>query len=383
MGGTERSAANISKVLADEHNVLLALYDGTQIKYSFAGRLIDFQLPPKKTFLGKVLNTFLRDVKLRKLIKQEQIDILYTFTAIGNRQTRYPYNTGKIISARDFGRMFEKSYEYKKALNKSAAMICNSEYTKQFYLLKYPEDRDKVFSLYNYIDIAEIREQALETVDAEFLAFLNQHEKTIVAVGRFCKEKGFEYLIDSFSKAREKNQELGLVLIGDGEYKAKYLEAIEKCDVGGHVYFTGFQKNPYKYMSRCRCFVLSSLSEGFPNALAEAMALGLPVIADNCYSGPAEILRRDQNYNSVTDIYQECEYGILTPRITEADNRHALAQLAAAMKDLLSSDEKMQHYAKLSIERACEFSREAVSEKLDSIFEELLERRNRRDSHKK
>ena len=151
MGGTERSAANISKVLADEHNVLLALYDGTQIKYSFAGRLIDFQLPPKKTFLGKVLNTFLRDVKLRKLIKQEQIDILYMFTAIGNRQTRYPYNTGKIISARDFGRMFEKSYEYKKALNKSAAMICNSEYTKQFYLLKYPEDRDKVFSLYNWL----------------------------------------------------------------------------------------------------------------------------------------------------------------------------------------------------------------------------------------
>lgn len=375
IGGTERSAANISKVLNKENEVLLALYDGSNIKYSYGGELVDFHLPPNASFFGKVLNTFLRDIKLRKLIKQEHIDVLYTFTGICNRQTRYKYNTVKIISSRDFGGLRDLHPQYSAALKNSDAMIFNSEYSKQFYLSKYPKDTDKVFSLYNYINVEDINDQAREPVDAEYIDFLSKHKHTVVSVGRFCKEKGFEYLIEAFDQSRKENPETGLVLVGDGDYKSKYIEMIERLKLEDHVYFTGFQTNPYKYMKKSSLFVLSSLSEGFPNVLAEAMSLGLPVISTNCYSGPAEILRNDCNYNTASDAFEECDYGVLTPRFTDLDDQNAIFQLAKAINTLLNDENKMAKYSAKAIERAVCFSKEATADKLNGILSELMARR--------
>lgn len=376
IGGTERSAANISKVLSKDHNVFIALYDASNIKYSYSGQLIDFALPPKSTVFGKTLNTFLRNIKLRSVIKSHKIDVLYTFTGIGNRQTRYKYNTVKIISARDFGGMCEKCEEYKTALDNSSAMICNSEYTRNYYISKYPNDASKVFALHNYIDTSDILRQATEETEPLYDEFIKDHKSTIVSVGRFCKEKGFEYLIAAFAQERKNDPDLGLVLVGDGDYKQKYMNVIRQYCVWEHVYFTGFQKNPYKYMTKCTCFVLSSLSEGFPNVLAEAMALSLPVISVNCPSGPAEILRSDMDYDAVTDKYLECDFGIMTPRMADGDNSSAIDELAKAIRFLLSDKSKAEHYSSMSCVRVKAFSEEAAREKLNMILNELIKRRD-------
>lgn len=376
IGGTERAAANASKVLEQDHDVTLALYNGSDIQYSYSGKLVDFDLPPKKTLPGKVLNTLLRDMKLRPLIKKEKFDILYTFTVISNRQTRYKYpNTIKLISARDFAKMEQVPSDYHHALNKADAMVCNSEYIKQYYLSRYPEHADKVYTVYNCIDLDEINKQAKEEVPSSFLSFAEQHKKTIVAVGRFCEIKGFEYLIEAFAQAREKIGDLGLVMVGDGKCMKKYENIAQRLGIADHVFFTGYQSNPYKYMARCSCFVMPSLNEGFPNVLAEALALGLPVIATNCYSGPAEILRADSDYEAVTDQYASCDFGILIPRIT-GDNNTA-EQLSLAISDLMEDTDKMQHYREVALKRAADFSMEAARKRLNRIFDELVARRSK------
>jgi glycosyltransferase involved in cell wall biosynthesis len=256
-------------------------------------------------------------------------------------------------------------------------MICNSEYIKQHYLSRYPEHADKVYTVYNCLDLEEINRQAKEEVPSPFLSFAEQHKKTIVAVGRFCEIKGFEYLIEAFAQAREKTDDLGVIMVGDGRCKKKYENAVQRLGVENHVFFTGYQQNPYKYMARCSCFVMPSLNEGFPNVLAEALALGLPVIATNCYSGPAEILRTDSDYEAVTDRYAACDYGIITPRITENDNTNAVAQLSLAICELFEDSEKMQFYKKVALERAADFSMEAARKRLNRIFGELVERRSK------
>lgn len=376
IGGTERGAANTTKILQKNNNVFLSLYDGSNIKYTYSGELIDFSLPPRPSLAGKVVNTFLRNQKLKKVLKEKDIEILYLFTSITNRQTRYKYkNVIKVICARDFGMIKARINEFHMALKNSDAMICNSEYIKDFYLSKYPFDKDKVFTVYNYIDTEEIIAQSKEQTERELDIFLSYHSASVVSVGRFCKEKGFEYLIESVSQARKRNDQIGLVLVGDGNYLEKYKNIIEKYDMSDHIYLTGFQKNPYKYMRKCQCFVLSSVSEGFPNVLAEAMALGLPVISTNCFSGPAEILRDDADYSAVGEHFEECDYGIISPAFDGDNCAQQIVQLSLAIDKMLSTPQLKSRYGELSVRRSLDFSEEAIGVKLENIFDELRGRR--------
>lgn len=377
IGGTERSAANISRILAEENSVYTLLFDSKDIKYEYGGELVDVKAPPKNSFIGKLFNTALRSIRVNRIIKGKRIDVLYTFTGIGNYQTLSKCkNAVKIISARDYGGMRDKYERYHKALLNSDAIICNSELTKQFYLSKYPEHKEKAFAVYNVIDANGIIEQSQDITEPEYFEFVSSHSKTIVSVGRFCKEKGFEYLIEAVARAREKGFDIGLILVGDGEYKQRYLEIIKRTGIEEDVYFAGFQKNPYKYMAKCSCFVLSSLSEGFPNVLAEAMALGLPVIAANCRSGPAEILRDDSDYNAAKDKFIECDYGIISPQIIDGDNSVAIEQMSCAIMHLLEDEELMKKYSECAKERVKDFSQDSIKKKFEVIFKALLDKRS-------
>ena len=375
LGGTERSAANTSKILNDEHQVFMVVYDASQTQYNYAGTLVDFGLPARGSVFAKITNNFLRIYQYKRFIKKENIQLLYEFISINSPLSIMKHKIPRIISARDFSVMCKCIQRFHKCLQTADAMICNSEYTKSFYLSKYPEHADRVFAVYNYINVEEINSQSQEAVEDSYLQFLENHPQTVVSVGRFCKEKGFEYLIESFARARQENTQLGLVLVGDGDYLNRYQDIIEKTGVREHIYLTGFQKNPYKYMAKCSTFVLSSLSEGFPNVLAEAMALGLPVIATNCRSGPGEILRKDCDYTAVTDTYAECDYGIITPEMTDGDNENAISQLAAAILALLADPEKRKAYGAQAKARAADFSCQAMKTKLEEIFCELQRRK--------
>ena len=371
LGGTERSAANISKLLEQSFGLHFIIFNGSDIKYTYGGNLIDIKAPPKKSLLGKFVNSFIRYLRVKKAMKHNKIDIIYEFITIENMLSYVSYkDTKRIISARDFGKIQRNTEGFHKALSKANAMICNSEYIKNYYLSKYPEHKDKVFTVYNVIDGDEIARQAVEEPEKGYLDFIKAHSKTISVVGRFCKEKGFEFMLEAFAKATE-DIDLGLVMIGDGDYKERYTSVIERLGIKEKVYFTGFQNNPYKYMARSDIFVLSSLSEGFPNVLAEAMSMGLPVIAANCYSGPAEILRNDSDYQAVTDSFKPCDYGIITPRITENDNKNAVLELSKAIEYLARNEEIAKEYSLLSKKRAMAFSPDNASMELNKIFEIL------------
>lgn len=377
IGGNERSAANMSKLLADNNDVYVVLFNGKNVKYTYGGELYDLALPPKKTMIGKIYNSFIRSMSLKKVLREKQVDIIYMFTRIANYQTQQKLdNVIKIISARDCASVENDHHSYKKALKNSDAMICNSDYIRNFYLSIYPEDGDKVYSVYNIVDTEEIVKQSTDEVEIEFDNFIKMHHKIISVVGRFCKAKGFEYLLEAFAKATN-HIDLGLIMVGDGEYKKKYEEIIKNHRIEDRVYFTGFQKNPYKYMKNTDIFVLSSLSEGFPNVVAEAMSLGLPIIATNCRSGPAEILRDDCNYDAVTDKFKECDYGILTPRITENDNQAAIDELSDAIVYLAKNNKLLEEFSALSKKRAKEYSSYIVAEKIKGILEGLRERKRR------
>ena len=378
IGGTERSAANISVALSKKHDVTTILFDGSEIVYPYGGKLIDMKLPPQKSKLQKIITIYKRRFRLIQIAKKEKSDVVFFFTWRKN-----PINTVKlkksvkIISIRDFGALKQKPELYKKSLDLSDGVICNSQYIRDYYVSLYPEDADKAFAVHNIIDVEKIIAQSKEEVDNEgFINFRNSHKKLIVAVGRFCKEKAFENPVLAFKECKDKTDNIGLVFIGDGEPKENCIRIAKEAGIEADIYFAGYQKNPYKYMSKCDAFVLSSRSEGFPNVLAEAMALSLPVISTNCLTGPAEILMKNCDYDIAKDTFEECDYGIITPRYDSCGEEKAISQLANAIVHLLGDEELMKKYGRLAGERAADFSAEAAVEKFEKIFSALKDRKS-------
>lgn len=111
----------------------------------------------------------------------------------------------------------------------------------------------------------------------------------ILGCGRLTRQKGFPVLLHAFARLR-RQMDCRLIILGEGRERSNLLRLAGDLGVADQVDLPGFVSNPYAYMRRASLFVLSSLWEGSPNVLTEALALGPPVVATDCPSGPREIL---------------------------------------------------------------------------------------------
>lgn len=117
---------------------------------------------------------------------------------------------------------------------------------------------------------------------------------TIIGVGRLDKQKQFDKLILAFSKVAHSNPEWDLKIIGEGPLRTPLLNLAKELQLANRVKLTGLSSNVIKDLQSSEIFALTSSYEGFPNALIEAMAAGLPCIAFDCPSGPREISNNGQ-----------------------------------------------------------------------------------------
>ncbi len=111
----------------------------------------------------------------------------------------------------------------------------------------------------------------------------------ILAVGSLAPLKDFETLVRAFAIVHH-GRACHLVILGEGPDREK-LEAVARdLGVANHVLMPGFVPNPFAWMRSARVFVSSSVTEGFPNALLQALALGLPIVCTDSVGGSAELL---------------------------------------------------------------------------------------------
>lgn len=113
----------------------------------------------------------------------------------------------------------------------------------------------------------------------------------MLGVGRLHEQKGFADLISAFVKALGDRQDWDLFLVGEGELRPELERLARESGAGDRIHLPGRTGDIAPWYSRADLFVLSSLTEGFPNVLLEAMASGTAVISTNCDFGPADIIR--------------------------------------------------------------------------------------------
>jgi glycosyltransferase involved in cell wall biosynthesis len=114
---------------------------------------------------------------------------------------------------------------------------------------------------------------------------------TIVGMGRLGPEKRFDLLLSAFARLRSRHPAWRLVILGEGPARAALERQRDALGLAGVVELPGVLRDPYPVLRRAELFVLSSTLEGFPMALVEAMACGLPVIATEYHEGVREIVR--------------------------------------------------------------------------------------------
>jgi glycosyltransferase involved in cell wall biosynthesis len=136
----------------------------------------------------------------------------------------------------------------------------------------------------------------------------------IAAMGRLTRQKDFPTLLRAFARLKEPDG-CRLLILGEGRDRKALLTLADILGIRDRVDLAGFQPNPYAYIRQASLFVLSSAWEGSPNVLTEAMALGIPVVATDCPSGPREML----------------DGGRIAPLVPVGDD----VQLASAMQRVL------------------------------------------------
>lgn len=123
----------------------------------------------------------------------------------------------------------------------------------------------------------------------------NARGKKITAIGRLDAQKDYPTMLKAFAKVLKRHPEYTLEIFGGGADKSILQNIANELGISEKVKFMGVSKDAIIEAAKGSCFVMSSLYEGMPNALMEAMAAGLPCVSTDCPYGPAELIENEVN----------------------------------------------------------------------------------------
>lgn len=184
---------------------------------------------------------------------------------------------------------------------------------------------DDMRVIYNPMNISDVKEKAnSSTLKIDYSDKIN-----IIAVGNLLPVKGYDLLIEACKILKDKSLNFHLTILGKGSMKNQLENLIQQYNLDSYITLKGFVRNPYIYVRNADIYVMTSVAEGLPTALCEAIILGKPCLAVNV-PGCREVI----GYG---------KYGVLVDRTKEG--------IANGMLQLFNTDKRKYYQAK-ALERA-------------------------------
>ena len=208
---------------------------------------------------------------------------------------------------------------------RAAAVAANSLGVKADLERNFGVAPERISVIYNGCDTAAIAAGAREPLGPAWEAVYAR--PVVCTAGRLTAAKGHWHLLRAFRELRALLPGAALVLAGEGELKG-YLQGLaaglglkvwgpgSEPPPDADVYFAGYRENPYPFIARARLFAFTSVWEGFPNSLVEALACGTPAVSADCDSGPREILAPGTPFDRRAETPQRVEAGVLMPPLS-------------------------------------------------------------------
>lgn len=355
-GGAERVVSVLANSFIENNEVYIVTIVNEKIQYELNSKveLIELGKEGKKhtnKILKKILfipNFIHRLRKMKKSFKNIEPDIIISFLpeacffSIMANKRKYKI----IVSDRN-----DPNQEYKTFLYK--------------FLMKklYPKADGYVFQTINakeYFDnIINFKQKKYDIIvnpvnpDFKKCPLISVRKKNIVSVGRLTEQKNMELLIDSFYDICNKFPEYTLTIYGEGNKRDELEEKIKKLKLENRVFLPGVVNNLKDAIYDSTIFVMSSNYEGIPNALIEAMTLGLPVISTDCpCGGPRMFIKNGEN-------------GFLV----EVNNRKKLAE---TMELLLENDDLREKIKKNATDIIKEVDINIINKKWDNFIKLVI-----------
>ncbi len=387
--GQEKAGMVLTNYLANYHTVhIVAFEPASAIDYDYKNPIHRIEISRASSRTGKMLVVVKRILALRKIKKQVKPNVSIAFgstaiivnsLALGKEQ--------KISSLRlSLTRLNNKGFFTKLLFSISGKLVPVSNGINE-QLFRIFKIKNQLFANNGY-DLDKLNRDANEPIEEKFLLFFKGD--VMAHLSRFDIQKCNWQVVKLFDIAKRSRPDLKLVLIGDVDksnpvnvriykfcvdylrlkgYKVKAVGEAMDPSVDYDVLMLGHQMNPHKYLSKSKLFIFTSTTEGFPNALVEAMACGLPVLCTDCPTGPNEILLNKKSGET---------YGILMPVFDpyfNADDHQTNEQhqhWADTITGLLADREKLFYYSQQSMKRVKDFSVEKSCRKWLDIIENKI-----------
>lgn len=378
-GGAERAMSNITTHLPDDVDADILINSISDHDFPTHARIISLNMPQSENMglLYQFIAMIKRILRLYTLKRKNNYDTCVSFIDSANIANIL---TGKrkcrvIVSVRCSLQEQSNVFQYKYIVsplvrllyNKADKIVAVSERLKRELIAIFRIQEDKITTIENGFDVSDLWQKAVESLDLEDTAL--EDTKYIVTAGRLVNEKGHWHLIRAFARV-VKDLDAQLLILGSGPLESYLRNVTEACGIKDRVLFKGFVTNPYKYIRRADGFVMPSLTEGFPNALAEAVCLGVPCIAADFNTGSREILAPELlgDKRKICDV-SLTQYGIMTPLCSgvkykgDEDLEQSEIELAKAIVMLLKDTELREEYAKKCVERSEELKIQHIVQK--------------------
>lgn len=293
-GGAERATVSLSNSFSEKgHEVEIITFYGDNSFYPVNKNVkivsADFDEIETSVSVKRLLGSIKRMFKIRRLVKSRQLDML---VGMSFAMTWYAVFTTLLTKTKAVGTERNNPYKYKASkfntiLRKFFYHLCDgyifqTKKSSQFFTEKL---REKDIIIPN----------AIFNEDIYDLEPPPKREKVICSVGRLTAQKRFDILIDAFSKIADRYPEYRLIIFGEGELRKELEAQAEYLNLKDRVILPGASNDAVKLVNRTGAFVLSSDMEGMPNALMEAMAMGVPCISTRCDMGPEELIENGVN----------------------------------------------------------------------------------------
>ncbi len=387
-GGGEKILSDLSCNLKAE--IVLVVFQ-QKFSYPFTGKLISLDLPIDRKSIWSRLRGFIqRSYRFRRVLRQERPDAVISFMGEANlinalmsprpivtvhnhlsslAELRQVAAASRILKARTW---FEAavSKALMGILYRRATVVAVAEAVKRELIEQFRVPEEQIVVIPNAVNNREIQESTSAPATRPWASGI----PVVITAGRLTLQKGQWHLIRAFAEAR-KRIACQLAILGAGELEDHLRGIARELGVERDVFFLGWQKNPFQFMTGADLFVLPSITEGFGLVLLEAMACGVPVVSTDCPGEPREILAPGTTGRAVLNQPEYAPFGVLVPVFDKQmhDGHDPCTveelQLADVIVRVLQDKEMSARYVSAGLSRVRDFDHAVFLERYQRLIE--------------